>query len=230
MESVDKRIARVAKIAKTKDKDAVAELAVLEKIKPVLEEGQLARTIEFTDEELPIVKGLFLLTTKPMLYIANISEDDVAEGGHNQYVQLVEEYAAKEDAEVVVICARVEEEVAELEEEEKQVFLEEMGIETSGLDVLIQKAYHLLGLATYFTAGEQEVRAWTFRRGMKAPQCAGIIHSDFERGFIRAETVAYADLLEFGSMGAAKENGKVRQEGKEYIVQDGDVMLFRFNV
>ena len=216
--------------SKTKDKDAVAELAVLEKIKPVLEDGQLARTIEFTDEELPIVKGLFLLTTKPMLYIANISEDDVAEGGHNQYVQLVEEYAAKEDAEVVVICARVEEEVAELEEEEKQVFLEEMGIETSGLDILIQKAYHLLGLATYFTAGEQEVRAWTFRRGMKAPQCAGIIHSDFERGFIRAETVAYADLLEFGSMGAAKENGKVRQEGKEYIVQDGDVMLFRFNV
>ena len=230
LESVDKRIARVAKIAKTKDKDAVAELAVLEKIKPVLEDGQLARTIEFTDEELPIVKGLFLLTTKPMLYIANISEDDVAEGGHNQYVQLVEEYAAKEDAEVVVICARVEEEVAELEEEEKQVFLEEMGIETSGLDILIQKAYHLLGLATYFTAGEQEVRAWTFRRGMKAPQCAGIIHSDFERGFIRAETVAYADLLEFGSMSAAKENGKVRQEGKEYIVQDGDVMLFRFNV
>lgn len=230
LESVDKRIARVAKIAKTKDKDAVAELAVLEKIKPVLEEGQLARTIEFTDEELPIVKGLFLLTTKPMLYIANISEDDVMEGGHNQYVQLVEDYAAKEDAEVVVICAKIEEEVAELEEEEKQAFLEEMGIEVSGLDILIQKAYHLLGLATYFTAGEQEVRAWTFRRGMKAPQCAGIIHSDFERGFIRAETVAYADLLEYGSMTAAKENGKVRQEGKEYVVQDGDVMLFRFNV
>ena len=230
LESVDKRIARVAKIAKTKDKDAVAELAVLEKIKPVLEEGQLARTIEFTDEELPIVKGLFLLTTKPMLYIANISEDDVMEGGHNQYVQLVEDYAAKEDAEVVVICAKIEEEVAELEEEEKQAFLEEMGIEISGLDILIQKAYHLLGLATYFTAGEQEVRAWTFRRGMKAPQCAGIIHSDFERGFIRAETVAYADLLEYGSMTAAKENGKVRQEGKEYVVQDGDVMLFRFNV
>ena len=230
LESVDKRIARVAKIAKTKDKDAVAELAVLEKIKPVLEEGKLARTIEFTDEELPIVKGLFLLTTKPMLYIANISEDDVMEGGHNQYVQLVEDYAAKEDAEVVVICAKIEEEVAELEEEEKQAFLEEMGIEISGLDILIQKAYHLLGLATYFTAGEQEVRAWTFRRGMKAPQCAGIIHSDFERGFIRAETVAYADLLEYGSMTAAKENGKVRQEGKEYVVQDGDVMLFRFNV
>jgi len=165
-----------------------------------------------------------------MLYIANISEDDVMEGGHNQYVQLVEDYAAKEDAEVVVICAKIEEEVAELEEEEKQAFLEEMGIEVSGLDILIQKAYHLLGLATYFTAGEQEVRAWTFRRGMKAPQCAGIIHSDFERGFIRAETVAYADLLDYGSMTAAKENGKVRQEGKEYVVQDGDVMLFRFNV
>lgn len=230
LESIDKRIARVAKIARTKDKDALAELDVMEKIKPVLEEGKSARSIEFSEDELPIVKSLFLLTTKPVLYIANISEDDVMNGGTNDHVQAVEEFAASENAEVVTICARVEEEVAELEEDEKQAFLEEMGIAQSGLDILIQKAYYLLGLATYFTAGEQEVRAWTFRQGMKAPQAAGIIHSDFERGFIRAETVAYDDLVTYGSMLAAKENGKVRQEGKDYVVQDGDVMLFRFNV
>lgn len=230
LESVDKRIARVAKIAKTKDKDAVLELELLQRLKPVLEEGKPARSVEFSDDELPIVKGFFLLTTKPVLYIANISEDDVMAGGDNHHVQTVREYAASEGAEVVVVCARIEEEVAELEEDEKQAFLEEMGIETSGLDILIQRAYYLLGLGTYFTAGEQEVRAWTFRQGMKAPQAAGIIHSDFERGFIRAETVAYNDLLEYGSMQKAKEAGKVRQEGKEYIVQDGDIMLFRFNV
>lgn len=230
LESVDKRIARVAKMAKAKDADAAAELAVLEKIKPVLEEGKAARSLVFTEEEQPIVKSLFLLTTKPVLYIANISEEDIAQGGTNAYVEKVKAFAAEENAEVVPICARVEEEVAELEEDEKQLFLEEMGIQTSGLDILIQKAYYLLGLGTYFTAGEQEVRAWTFKQGMKAPQCAGIIHSDFERGFIRAETVAYEDLLFYGNMKAAKDAGKVRQEGKEYVVQDGDIMLFRFNV
>lgn len=230
LESIDKRIARVGKIAKTKDKVAIAELEVMEKIKKILEDGKPARSLEFSEEELPIVKGLFLLTTKPVLYIANISEDDIAKNSTNEYVEQVREYAAKEGSEVVVICARVEEEIAELEEEEKQVFLEELGIPVSGLDILIQKAYYLLGLATYFTAGEQEVRAWTFKKGMKAPQCAGIIHSDFERGFIRAETVSYDDLLIYGSMQTAKENGKVRQEGKEYLVKDGDIMLFRFNV
>ncbi|MGY3725167.1 hypothetical protein SAMN05421767_12530 [Granulicatella balaenopterae] len=230
LESVTKRITRVAKIAKTKDKDAVAELALLEKIKPVLEDGKSARSIEFTEDEQALVKGFFLLSIKPILYIANISEEDIMNGGTNDHVKRVQEFAAEEGAEVVVICARVEEEVAELEDDEKQVFLEEMGIQTSGLDILIQKAYSLLGLATYFTAGVQEVRAWTFKKGMKAPQCAGVIHSDFERGFIRAETVAYDDLLEYGNMQAAKEHGKVRQEGKEYIVQDGDIMLFKFNV
>ena len=230
LESVDKRMSRVAKIAKTKDKEAVAELAVLEKIKPVLEDGKSARTIEFSDDELPIVKGLFLLTTKPVLYVANVAEDEVADTENNDYVNQVREFAASENAEVISVCARAEEEIAELEEEDKQEFLEALGIEESGLDQLIRAAYHLLGLATYFTAGEQEVRAWTFKSGMKAPQCAGVIHTDYERGFIRAETVSFEDLKEHGNMQAAKEAGRVRLEGKEYIVQDGDVMLFRFNV
>ncbi len=230
LESVDKRYSRVAKIAKTKDKEAVAELAVLEKIKPVLEAGKSARSIEFTDEEIPTVKGLFLLTTKPVLYVANVAEDEVADEEGNEYVKLVKEFAATENAEVIMVCAKAEEEIAELEDADKLEFLEALGIEVSGLDKLIQAAYYLLGLATYFTAGEQEVRAWTFKNGMKAPECAGVIHTDFERGFIRAETVSYEDLKEHGSMAAAKEAGRVRLEGKEYIVKDGDVMLFRFNV
>ncbi|AQP53875.1 redox-regulated ATPase YchF [Vagococcus penaei] len=230
LESVEKRYARVAKIAKTKDKEAVAELAVLEKIKPVLEAGQSARSVEFTPEELPIVKGLFLLTTKPVLYVANVAEDDVATAETNDYVKQVTDFAATENAEVITVCARAEEEIAELDDDDKADFLEALGIEESGLDKLIRAAYDLLGLATYFTAGEQEVRAWTFKNGMKAPQCAGIIHTDFERGFIRAETVSFEDLKAYGSMAQAKEAGRVRLEGKEYIVQDGDVMLFRFNV
>ncbi|ASZ08629.1 MULTISPECIES: redox-regulated ATPase YchF [Enterococcus] len=230
LESITKRYTRVAKVAKTKDKEAVAELAVLDKIKPVLEEGRSARSIEFTEEEQKIVKSLFLLTTKPILYVANVSEDDVADAESNHYVQEVRNFAAEENAEVIVVCARAEEEIAELDEEDKAEFLEALGIEESGLDQLIRAAYGLLGLATYFTAGEQEVRAWTFRKGIKAPQAAGIIHTDFERGFIRAETVSFDDLNKYGNMHAAKEAGRVRLEGKEYIVQDGDVMLFRFNV
>lgn len=230
LESVNKRYTRVAKIAKTKDKDVVAELAVLDKIKPVLEEGISARSIEFTDEEQRIVKSLFLLTTKPVLYVANVAEEDVADYETNDYVNKVKEFAASENAEVIVISARAEEEIAELEEEDKAEFLEALGIEESGLDQLIRAAYDLLGLATYFTAGEQEVRAWTFRKGIKAPQAAGIIHTDFERGFIRAETVSFEDLNQYGTMQAAKEAGRVRLEGKDYVVQDGDVMLFRFNV
>jgi GTP-binding protein YchF len=173
---------------------------------------------------------LHLLTIKPVLYVANVSEDDVADPSANEYVQKVREFAARDNAQVIVICAKIESEIAELEGEEKAMFLQELGIAESGLDQLIRAAYSLLGLATYFTAGVQEVRAWTFRRGMKAPQCAGVIHSDFERGFIRAETVSYNDLLAAGSMGAAREAGKVRLEGKEYEVKDGDVMHFRFNV
>ena len=165
-----------------------------------------------------------------MLYVANVDEDEIADADENEYVKVVREFAEKDNAQVIVVCAKIEEEMAELDDEEKTMFLEELGIQESGLDQLIKAAYHLLGLATYFTAGVQEVRAWTFRKGMKAPQCAGIIHTDFERGFIRAETVAYDDLVSAGSMTSAKEAGKVRLEGKEYIVKDGDVMLFRFNV
>lgn len=230
MESIEKRIARAAKLVKQKDKDAVAEEPVLMKLREAFENGQLARSIDFTEDELKIAKGLNLLTIKPMLYVANVAEDEIADADNNEYVQTVRDFATKDNADVIVICAKIEEEMAELEDEEKEMFLEELGIKESGLDLLVKASYSLLGLATYFTAGVQEVRAWTFKKGMKAPQCAGVIHSDFERGFIRAETVAYDDLVEIGSMAAAKEAGKVRQEGKEYIVKDGDVMLFRFNV
>lgn len=230
LESVDKRLARVAKLAKQKDKDALVEVDLLTRIKEVLEAGKSARSLEYTDDEWTVVKNFFLLTTKPVLYVANISEDDVANGMTNEHVETVTAFAQSEGAQVIPVCARIEEEVAELDDEEKREFLQDYGIEQSGLDILIQKAYTLLGLATYFTAGEQEVRAWTFKKGMKAPQCAGVIHSDFERGFIRAETVSFDDLSHYGSMSAAKEAGRVRLEGKEYIVADGDVMLFRFNV
>ncbi|MGP7819553.1 redox-regulated ATPase YchF [Niallia sp. 01092] len=230
LESVEKRIARVGKMAKQKDKDAMAELDVLEQLKAAFEEEKPARTVEFTEEQTKIAKGLHLLTIKPVLYVANVGEDEISDVENNEYVQRVKEFAANENAEVIVICAKIEEEIAELEGEEKEMFLEELGIEESGLDQLIRAAYHLLGLATYFTAGVQEVRAWTFVQGMKAPQCAGIIHSDFERGFIRAETVSYDDLLASSNMVAAKEAGKVRLEGKEYIVKDGDIIHFRFNV
>jgi GTP-binding protein YchF len=230
MESVEKRIGRVEKLARQKDKEAMVEVEVLNLLREAFESEKPARSVEFTDEQLKIAKGLHLLTIKPVLYVANVSEEDIANPSDNQYVQKVREFAAKENAEVIVICAKIEEEIAELEGDEKTMFLQELGIEESGLDQLIRAAYHLLGLATYFTAGVQEVRAWTFRKGMKAPQCAGIIHSDFERGFIRAETVAYDDLLANGSMTAAKEAGKVRLEGKEYEVKDGDIIHFRFNV
>ena len=230
LETIDKRIARVGKLARTKDKDAVAEMEVLEKLKEALENDQLANSVEFYDEQLPFVRNLFLLTRKKMLYVANIGEDEVTDSSDNPYLAQVRELAATQGAEVVPVCARLEEEIAELDDEEKAVFLEDFGIEESGLDRLIQHVYSLLGLATYFTAGEQEVRACTFVNGMKAPHAAGAIHSDFERGFIRAETVSYDDLINYQSMSAAKENGRVRSEGKEYVVQDGDIMLFRFNV
>lgn len=230
LESVDKRIARVVKLTKQKDKDAVAEHDVLVMVKEALESDKPARSVEFTEEQQKIVKQLHLLTAKPMLYVANVSEEEIADPSNNEHVQKVREYAAAEGSELIVISAKVEEEIAELDDDEKAMFLEELGIEQSGLDQLITAAYSLLGLATYFTAGVQEVRAWTFRKGMKAPQCAGIIHTDFERGFIRAETVSYDDLVQNGSMTAAKEAGKVRLEGKEYVMKDGDVVHFRFNV
>ncbi|WP_433745996.1 redox-regulated ATPase YchF [Falsibacillus pallidus] len=230
LESVDKRLSRVEKLAKQKDKEALVEQEILVKIKEALENEKPARTVEFSDDQMKTVKGLHLLTTKPVLYVANVGEDEIADPSNNEYVQKVREFAANDNAEVIVVCAKIEEEIAELDEDEKAMFLQELGIEESGLDQLIRAAYNLLGLATYFTAGVQEVRAWTFRLGMKAPECAGIIHTDFERGFIRAETVSYDDLMAGGSMTAAKEAGKVRLEGKEYLVKDGDVIHFRFNV
>ncbi|MBP3952615.1 redox-regulated ATPase YchF [Bacillus suaedae] len=229
-ETVDKRLARVAKLAKAKDKDAIAELEVLELLRDAFENEKPARSIDFTEDQEKIVKQFHLLTSKPVLYVANVSEDDLMASEDNDYVKQVKEFAAAENSEVILICAKIESEIAELEGEEKEMFLEELGIEESGLDQLIRAAYNLLGLQTYFTAGVQEVRAWTFRKGTKAPQAAGIIHTDFERGFIRAEIVSYEDLVDAGSMNVAKEKGKVRLEGKEYIVQDGDVIHFRFNV
>ena len=230
LESVNKRLAKVEKDAKSRDKDILAELAVLQKIQPVLEEGGSVRSIEFTDDEQPIVKGLFLLTAKPILYVANIAEDDMADPDQCDYVQQIKAYGDKEGAETIAVSAKTEEEIAELDEADKADFLEAEGVSESGLDRLIKASYHLLGLATFFTAGGKETRAWTFKRGLKAPQAAGIIHSDFERGFIRAETVSFADLDQYGSMQAVKEAGKLRLEGKDYVVQDGDIIEFRFNV
>lgn len=230
LESVNSRIDRVQRLVKQKDEAGIAEHEVLVKIKEALEEETPVRALEFTEDQKKIVKHLHLLTSKPVLYAANISEDEVAEPDANEYVKKVRAFAENEDAEVIVICASIEKEIAELDQDEKDMFLEELGIKESGLDQLIKATYHLLGLATYFTAGEQEVRAWTFHKGIKAPQAAGIIHTDFERGFIRAETVSYDDLMDAGSMLKAKENGRVRSEGKEYFVEDGDVILFRFNV
>ena len=230
MESVEKRLDRVTKMVKQKDADAIIEQPILQKLVDAFENELPARSVEFSEDEQVVIKGMHLLTIKPMLYVANVAEDEIADSDNNEYVNKVRKFAEADNAEVIVVCAKIEEEMAELDDEDKEMFLEELGIKESGLDLLIKATYELLGYATYFTAGVQEVRAWTFRKGMKAPQCAAIIHTDFERGFIRAETVAYDDLVEAGSMTNAKETGKVRQEGKEYVVQDGDVILFRFNV
>lgn len=230
LESCEKRIGRVEKQAKQKDKEAQLEYEVLKKIVEVLKEEKPARVLELDKDELKIAKNMHLLTLKPMLYVANVSEEELSDVENNKYIKEVKNFANKEGSEVIVICAKIEEEMASLEPEDKIMFLEELGIDESGLDKLIKASYNLLGLATYFTAGVQEVRAWTFKKGMLAPECAGIIHSDFERGFIRAETVSYDDLVKYGSMQKSKEAGKVRLEGKEYEVKDGDIMLFRFNV
>lgn len=232
LDSVNKRYAKVEKVARTQtnDKEAQAEFKVLQKIKPVLENGGMVRSIDFDKDEQKIVKGLFLLTSKPVLYVANIAEEAMADPDSIDYVKQIKAEAAKEGAEVIAISAKTEEEIAELDDDEKADFLAAEGVDESGLDKLIKASYHLLGLATFFTAGGKETRAWTFRRGMKAPQVAGIIHSDFERGFIRAETMSFADLDKYGSVQAVKEAGRYRSEGKEYEVQDGDIIEFRFNV
>lgn len=230
LESVEKRIDRSKKNMKGGNKQYAAEVEVLEKVKEALYNDMPARSVELSPEEKVLLRDLHLLTMKPVLYAANVSEDGVTDADNNEYVIKVREFAAAENAEVVPISAKVEAEIAELEGEDKAMFLEELGLEESGLNRLIKAAYRLLGLYTYFTAGVQEVRAWTIRKGMKAPQAAGVIHTDFERGFIRAEVVSYDDLVAAGSMNVAKERGQLRLEGKEYVVQDGDVMHFRFNV
>lgn len=230
LDSVEKRIERTKKNMKGGNKQYAQEVELLERLKEALYNDQPARSVELSDEEKLIVRDLHLLTLKPVLYAANVSEDGVTDADSNPYVQQVHEFAAAENAAVVPISAKVEAEIAELEGEDKAMFLEELGLEESGLNRLIKAAYSLLGLYTYFTAGVQEVRAWTIRKGTKAPQAAGVIHSDFERGFIRAEVVSYDDLVAAGSMNGAKERGQLRLEGKDYVVNDGDVMHFRFNV
>lgn len=228
-EILERRITKTIKQSKS-DKTLVHELEMLENIKKVLDEGLSARTMSLTDEEREFVKTLNLLSFKPIIYCANVSEEDVVAGIENEHVKAVKTFAESENAEVVVICGKVEQEIAELEDEDRQAFLEELGLKESGLDQLIRSSYHLLDLISFLTAGPQEVRAWDIKRGTKAPQAGGKIHSDIERGFIRAETIAYDDLVKFGTMASAKEAGKVRLEGKEYILCDGDVILFRFNV
>lgn len=224
---IDRRIERTRKQAKT-SKEAQAELALLEKFQAALNEGKQARQVVLTEAEEIIVNPLGLLTRKPVIYAANVSEDDLATG--NDWVEQVRGVAAQDKAQVVIVSAQVESELVELPEADRAEFLESLGVEEGGLKSLIRATYELLGLRTYFTTGPKETRAWTIRAGMLAPQAAGVIHTDFERGFIRAETVAYQDLVTTGSMNAAKEKGLVRSEGKEYLVQEGDVMLFRFNV
>ncbi len=232
LEILERRIARTAKVARN-DKTAAKELALLDKIKEHLEAGKLAKTFsELEDEEEQAwMNGYNLLTYKPVIYAANVAEDDLADDGvSNAGVEAVREYAKEEQSEVFVVCAQIEQEIAELEDDEKKMFLEDLGLSESGLEKLIKASYRLLGLISYLTAGEPEVRAWTITEGTKAPQAAGKIHSDFERGFIRAEVVSYDDLIECGNHGAAKEKGLIRLEGKDYVVKDGDIMLFRFNV
>ena len=230
IEILDRRIDRVKKAMKG-DKSLAAEVELLERIKTTLENGKCARTIELTDDEREMLGDTQLLTIKPVIYVANISEDEL--GGDlsgNAGFQSLKAFAESEHSEILTVCAGIEAEISELEGEEKKAFLNDLGIEESGLDRLISASYKLLGLISYLTAGPQEVRAWTITKGTKAPQAAGKIHSDFERGFIRAEVVAFDDLIKEGSMTAAKEKGLVRSEGKEYVVADGDIVLFRFNV
>ncbi len=227
METVEKTMHRESKKAKSGDKDAIALMAVLDKVLPCLNEAKAVRTLDLDDDELQILKPLCLITVKPVMYLANVDETGFE---NNPLLQKVLDLGVKEHAPVVAICAKIESEISELEDEDKSLFLEELGLTEPGLDRVIRATYDLLGLQTYFTAGVQEVRAWTVKKGATAPQAAGVIHTDFERGFIRAEVIAYAEFVKNKGEQGAKEAGKMRLEGKEYIVQDGDVMHFRFNV
>ena len=231
LEVLERRLSKVSKAARM-DKTCAKELALLERVKAHLESGRMAKTIETEDEEeLGLLREYNLLTYKPVIYAANVAEEDLADdGASNEKVAQVQKFAGEENSEVFVICAQIEQEISELDEDEKAMFLEELGLSESGLEKLIKASYRILGLMSFLTAGEDETRAWTIKIGTKAPQAAGKIHSDFERGFIKAEVVNYRDLLEQGSLAAAREKGLVGMEGKDYVVRDGDVILFRFNV
>ncbi len=230
LEIVETRLQKIEKKAITSnDKESLVEVTLLKKIKYILSEGKMLRLVEFSDNENKIIKNYNLITNKPFIYLANVSEDDILES-NNKYIDEVRKEADKENASVVLMCAKIESELAELDIESKREFLNDLGIQNSGLDQLIYMTYHMLGLKTFFTVGKDEVRAWTFKDGMKAPECAGIIHTDFERGFIKAEVMSYDDLVEYGSELKVKEAGKSRLEGKEYLMQDGDICYFRFNV
>ncbi len=230
IEMIDRKIERTKKAMKG-DKTLAGELALYERVKEALEAGKLAKSLDYTDDELALIKEVFLITMKPVIYAANVAEDDFSKGiENNELLNRVCEYAKGEGSEVMPVSARIEEEISQLDPDERGMFLEELGMSESGLDRLIKASYKLLGLISYLTAGEPEVRAWTIKEGTKAPQAAGKIHSDFERGFIRAEVVHYNDLMECKTMAAAKEKGLVRSEGKEYVMKDGDIVLFRFNV
>lgn len=230
LETVEKRIAKIEKKAKSGDKESKVEMAVLEPLKEVLEAGKPARSLDLNDDEKAVVKHYNLLTMKPLIYVANLGEEDLENPESNPNYVTLKEYATKEGCDVVPICAKIESELVGLDKEDKEMFLQDLGIEESGLDKLIKEAYSLLGLNTYFTVGVEEVRAWTFKKGMLAPEMAGVIHSDFQKGFIKAETYSYDDLVEYGSEQALREAGKIRQEGKQYVGQDGDIMFFKFNV
>jgi GTP-binding protein YchF len=229
LEIVQARISKVEKKAlTTKDKESLIELNLFNKIKEALDKNIPARKLEYTKEEEKLLKSFGLLSLKPVIYVANIMEDDLLT--ENNYVKIVKEHALKNSSECVVMCAKIESELSELNETDKMSFLKELGIQDSGLDLLIRATYKLLGLSTFFTVGKDEVKAWTFKVGMKAPECAGIIHTDFERGFIRAEIMSYDDLIQYGDENKVKEAGKTRLEGKEYLMKDGDICHFRFNV
>ena len=230
LETIDSRLAKTQKVASTGNKDAKVEAKVMEAYREALIQGKNARTVNFdSKEELDAAKNLFLLTSKPVLYVCNVDEASAKDG--NEWTRKVEELAKEEGAESMIVAAKTEEDIAELERyEDKQLFLEELGLEESGVNRLIKKAYSLLNLETFITAGEMEVKAWTYHKGWKAPQCAGVIHTDFEKGFIRAEVIKYEDYINYGSEAAVREAGKLGIEGKEYVVQDGDIMHFRFNV
>lgn len=229
LEQVDARINKIGKKAITStDKETKKEAELMSKIKVSLEENTPIRKMELTEEEQKLIKPFHLLTSKPIIYMANVSEQDILID--NEYVNKVKEYASKEGSKVISVCAKIESELSELNDEDRTLFLEDLGLTESGLDKLVKATYELLGLSTFFTSGTDEVRAWTFKQGMKAPECAGIIHTDFERGFIKAEVTSYDDLEKYGSEKAVKEAGKLRLEGKDYLMQDGDICYFRFNV